>query len=90
VAGRNAEARKELAAMQAAAASRYVPPSYLAIVWMALGDKDQALSWLSRAYQDRSEHNLYLGLEPLVDPLRSDPRFLALIKNIGLPASARH
>jgi hypothetical protein len=52
---------------------------------MALGDNKQAFTWLNTGYKDRSEHMLYLGLEPLVDPLRSDPRFVLLLKKVGLP-----
>ena len=85
VSGRKADAMKELGKLQAAAAKRYIPPSYFALVWMGLGDNKQALTWLDRGYKDRSEHMLYLGLEPLVDPLRSDPRFALLLKNVGLP-----
>jgi tetratricopeptide (TPR) repeat protein len=86
VSGRKAAALKELSKLQAAAAKRYIPPSYFAILWMGLGDNKQALTWLDRGYKDRSEHMLYLGLEPLVDPIRSDPRFALLLKNVGLPS----
>jgi TolB-like protein/DNA-binding winged helix-turn-helix (wHTH) protein len=88
VSGRKADALKELGKLQAASAKRYIPPSYFAIVWMGLGDHNQAITWLDRGYKDRSEHMLYLGLEPLVDPIRSDPRFALLLKNVGLPSKA--
>jgi hypothetical protein len=51
---------------------------------MGLGDNKQAITWLNRGYQDRSEHMLYLGLEPLVDPLRGDKGFVSLLKRVGL------
>jgi TolB-like protein/DNA-binding winged helix-turn-helix (wHTH) protein len=85
ISGRKSDALKELSKLQAAAAKRYIPPSYFAILWMGLGDNKQALTWLDRGYKDRSEHMLYLGLEPLVDPLRADPRFVSLLKEVGLP-----
>jgi hypothetical protein len=75
-----------LSKLQAAAAKRYIPPSYFAILWMGLGDNTQAVAWLELGYKERSEHMLYLGLEPLVDPLRADPRFSALLKQVGLPS----
>jgi TolB-like protein/DNA-binding winged helix-turn-helix (wHTH) protein len=84
ITGRKTDAVNELNKLQAAAHSRYIPPPYLGIVWMGLGDKDQAFAWLERGFQGRSEHMLYLGLEPLVDPLRSDPRFDSLLKRVGL------
>jgi TolB-like protein/DNA-binding winged helix-turn-helix (wHTH) protein/Tfp pilus assembly protein PilF len=83
-ANRRSDAQKELRTLRTASQSRYVAPSYLAIVYIALGDKDQAFAWLERSYQDRSEHMLYLKVEPLVDPLRDDPRFDSLLKRVGL------
>ena len=84
LAGRKADAQSELNVLTAIGQKRYVPPSYLAIVYLALGDKDRAFQYLNKGYQDRSEQLLYLGVEPLVDPLRSDPRFDVLLKQVGL------
>jgi tetratricopeptide (TPR) repeat protein len=85
VSGRIIDAHRELTKLEAAATKRYIPPSYFALVWMGLGDNKQALTWLKKGYTDRSEHMLYLGLEPLVDPLRADPAFVSLLKQVGLP-----
>ena len=74
-AGRITDAQKESNVLNTIARSRYVPPSYFAIVSIALGDQNQAFAYLNKSYQDRSEQMLYLGVEPLVDPLRRDPRF---------------
>lgn len=82
--GRRAEAQNELHVLGVLAQTRYVAPSYQAIVYIGLGDKDQAFTWLDRSYQDRSEHMLYLKMEPLVDPLRNDERFASLLKRVGL------
>lgn len=84
LAGRKADAESELNVLTAIGQKRYVPPSYLAIVYLALGDKDRAFEYLNKSYQDRSEQLLYLGVEPLVDPLRSDPRFDVLLEQVGL------
>jgi tetratricopeptide (TPR) repeat protein len=84
-AGRKNDAQRELNVLTAAVAQgHYVSPSYLAIIAIAMGDKDKAFGYLEQSHQDRSEHMLYLGVEPLVDPLRSDPRFDALLKRVGL------
>ena len=45
------------------------------MVYTGLGDKDQAFSWLDKAYAERCEYLVYLPTEPMADPLRSDPRF---------------
>ena len=85
VAGRKSEAQSELNVLTTAAShNQYVPASYLAIIWLAMGDKDKAFTYLDRSYQDRSEQMLYLAVEPLVDPLRGDPRFDSLLKRVGL------
>lgn len=83
-AGRTVEARRELQALIKASKVRYVAPSWMAIVSLALEDKNQAFFWLDKSYQDRSEHMLYLKVEPLIDPLRDDRRFASLVKRVGL------
>jgi Flp pilus assembly protein TadD len=84
LAGRRSDAQNELNTLTAIGSKRYVPPSYVAIVYLALGDKDKAFAYLTKSYQDRSEQLLYLGVEPIVDPLRSDTRFDVLLKQVGL------
>jgi TolB-like protein/DNA-binding SARP family transcriptional activator/Tfp pilus assembly protein PilF len=86
MAGREAEARRLLAELQARAGSgQYVPPEYLALVHVGLGERSQALDWLERAHENRSATLAYLGVEPLLDPLRGEPRFRAVLARIGLP-----
>jgi len=83
-AGRRAEAQTESRVLSTMSASRYVPASYFAVMSIALGDKDRAFAYLDKSFQDRSEQMLYLRVEPLVDPLRSDPRFNKLLARVGL------
>jgi len=54
-------------------------------VRQALGEKQQALDWLEKAYEDRNWWMPWLKVEPRLDPLRSDPRFVALLRRVGLP-----
>ena len=87
-AGRKGDAFSELNVLKLAdSRHQYVPPSYLAIVYIALGDREKAFAYLQKSFDERSEHILYLGVEPLVDPLRGDPRFDALLQRIGLKPS---
>jgi TolB-like protein/DNA-binding winged helix-turn-helix (wHTH) protein/Flp pilus assembly protein TadD len=56
--------------------------SEIALVHVGLGDKDQAMAWLEKAYQER--FNPSILVRPCFDPLRSDPRFRDLMRRIGL------
>ena len=85
VAGRRAEARAVLEGLGHLSASRYVSPYSIALVHAGLGDRDQAMAWLEKAYAERSDYMPYLGVEPMLDGLRSDSRFAALVGKVGLP-----
>ncbi len=65
---------------------RYVSRHDLAIVYLALGEKQQALDWLEKAYEDRNWYMPWLKVDPRFDPLRSDPRFRELLRRIGFPS----
>jgi hypothetical protein len=66
-------------------ATRYVSPYSFVLVYAGMGDRDQALAWLEKAYAERSDYMPYLRLEPMLDSLRSDQRFAALVGRVGLP-----
>jgi len=85
VAGHRAEARAVLEGLRQLSSTRYVSPYSVALVHAGLGDRDQALAWLDKAYAERSDYMPYLKLEPMLDSLRSDPRFGALVRRVGLP-----
>ena len=53
------------------------------LMYVGLGEKDQAMKWLEKAYEER--FNPSILLRPAFDPLRSDPRFQNLVHRIGLP-----
>jgi len=84
VSGQRAAAYKIILQLQHIGKDRYVPSLYLAMVYTGLGDKDGAFAWLDKAYAERSEYLVYLPTEPIADPLRSDPRFPALLQRLGL------
>ena len=65
----------------------YVSPYYVAEIYTGLGDKDAAIEWLGKALDERSTWVVFLGVDPRFDPLRSDPRFAALLKRLNLPAA---
>lgn len=55
----------------------------VALILIGLGERDQALMWLRKSYQDRSSSMAYAKTEPLLDPVRADPRFVALLHEVG-------
>jgi tetratricopeptide (TPR) repeat protein len=82
--GQSDKARITAADLTRRSSRKYVPALSIALVHIGLGDHDQALEWLSRCYEDRSTHMVYAKVDPLLDPIRSDPRFWALLKQMGL------
>ncbi|MGH2396099.1 MAG: TPR end-of-group domain-containing protein [bacterium] len=56
-------------------------PSYT-----GLGDKERALEWLEKAFEDRSWEMIRLKIDPRLDPLRADPRFQDMLRRMGLGA----
>jgi TolB-like protein/Tfp pilus assembly protein PilF len=85
-AGRNEDARKLLDKLTRLSEQRYVPAYPLAVIHLALGDKDEALRWLEKSYQDHADDvRRFIKVEPLLDPLRGDPRFEALVQKVFPP-----
>jgi TolB-like protein/Flp pilus assembly protein TadD len=88
ISGDSANATKILARLTEVSRRKYVPAIYFAVVYIGLNRKDDAFHWLDKAYAERCEYLVYLGSEPLADPLRGDPRFATLLSRIGIkPAS---
>ena len=56
----------------------------LAIIYTALGDKEQAYEWLDRVYAERSYYVTWLKVDPVFDGLRADPRFIDFLRKVGL------
>ena len=82
--GKTAEARAVFDELRARAKRVYVPAYDIALVCVGLGWKDQALEYLSQAYQERSGWMTYLNVDPRLDPLRSDARFVDLLRRMRL------
>ena len=82
-AGRTADARAVLRAVEARAREQYVTPQSLAVVHLGLGDRDRAFGLLERAFDERAIDGLGLS-GPLYDELHDDPRYRNLIGRMGL------
>jgi TolB-like protein/Flp pilus assembly protein TadD/class 3 adenylate cyclase len=83
--GNKPEALRILEQMKDLSKRQYVPAQGFAIVYLALGDKSEAVHWLEQSYQDRYPEVTRILIDPLLDPLRGDPRFKALAAKIFLP-----
>lgn len=82
--GNREQARKVIGQLNHLPAQMYVAPCAPALVYVALGENSTALDLLEKAYQERSGCVTNLKVLPGFDPLRSDPRFIALLKKVGL------
>ena len=82
VAGRRAEALKVLDQLSELSKQKYVRPAFMARIYVGLGDKDKAFEWLEKDYDERSLP--FILVDPIFDPLRSDPRFQDLLRRMNL------
>ena len=83
--GNRTEAQKVIDHLKGLSAHSYIAPFDFAVIYAGLGEKDQAIAWLNRAYAERSYYvPVYLTTDARLDSLRSDPRFGDLLRRIGL------
>jgi len=82
--GKSDEAKKVIDQLHQLSKHRYVSPFYMALIYEGLGQKDQAFEWLEKAYKARDHWLETLKVHPRLDSLRSDPRFIELLKRMGL------
>ena len=84
LAGRNGEARRLLGEIRSRADRGYASPIWSALAHLGLREVDAAFEWLDRAYEERDGSLILVTASPEFDPLRSDPRFRALLERMGL------
>jgi Tfp pilus assembly protein PilF len=82
--GDRRNAQSLLGEMMKISGQRYVDPALVGIVHLGLGEKDRALEDLEAGYADHSGMLWMLKVDHIYDPLRSDPRFVELLKKVGL------
>lgn len=82
--GKLTDARGILEGLYADSREHYLTPVAFVMLHGALTQADQAFEWLERAREDRRGWLAYLKVEPLLDPLRSDPRFARLLERMQL------
>jgi len=85
VAGKRDKAQRVLADLKEQAKRSYISPFNIAIIYVALGEKDQAFEWLEEAYNERSLWMVFLKVDPRLDSLRSAPGYAHMLRRMGLP-----
>ena len=84
VSGKRDKARKILDDLKQQSKQTHVDPFVVGVIYVALGEKDEAFKSFEKAYQERSEELLTLKVDPRLDTLRSDPRFTTLLSSTRL------
>ena len=83
-AGDRAKAEQMLRDWDDRAKQRYISPGLRVLLHLGLGEKDKALDWLEKCYEEQDAVCWNLKAQPIFDPLRTEPRFQALLKKVGL------
>jgi eukaryotic-like serine/threonine-protein kinase len=85
MADRTSDAEKVLDDLRQQTAARYVPPYFFAVIYAALGRKEEAFAWLDKAFSERDHYLAWLKVDSAVDRLRPDPRFRQMIRRMAFP-----
>ena len=85
LARRRGEALKLIDELKARARLRFVPSSLFAQAFIGLGEKNRALGWIERAYEEHDQGMVYIKAYPGWDTLHSEPRFQALVRRMNFP-----
>src|SRR5438128_1324787 len=82
ISGDRPKAEQMLGELEAQAKRQYVNSSAFAAIYLGLGEKEKALDWLDKAYENRESACWLLKADPIYDSVRNEPRFQALVKKI--------
>lgn len=85
LAGRKREAVKLIDELKEISRQHHISASLFAEAYIGLGEKDEAMAWLERAYEERDQWMVYINSYPGWDGLRSEPRFQALVRRMNFP-----
>jgi pentatricopeptide repeat protein len=83
-AGRHSDAIRLLAELKRRRKAGYIPAAAFVNAYLGVGDNEQAFYWLEQAYKEQSNILQFLKTHPYFDPIRSDPRFVDLVRRVGL------
>jgi hypothetical protein len=83
--GKRTEVEQQIALLRDLGKTRYIRPYYLAGIYATLGDRDRAFAELERSLVERDCYLCRIAVDPMMDALRSDPRFKDVLKRMNLP-----
>jgi hypothetical protein len=84
--GRRAEALETVEKLKQTSRRTFVAPTQIALIYSGLRDIDNTIEWLERAYEDKVTGMIYLKVDPKYDWIRSNPRFIDLVRRMKLAA----
>jgi adenylate cyclase len=84
ISGDRPKAEQILRELEEMAKRQYVSSTAFADIHLGLGEKEKALDWLEKSYQDQESACWYLKVDPIYDSVRNEPRFQPILKKIGL------
>lgn len=84
LAGKKEEALKIIGELEELSQQRYVSPYCIALIYASLDEKDKAMEWLQKAYEKHVSELIYMKVDPYLENLHSDPRFMILLKKMAL------
>src|SRR5437870_3552129 len=84
ISGDRPKAEQMLRELEEMAKRQYVSSTAFAMIYLGLGEKEKALDWLDKSYQDQESACWYLTVDPIYDSVRNEPRFQALVKKVRL------
>jgi adenylate cyclase len=84
ISGDRAKAEQSLHELEDLAKRQYVSPTAFVTIYLGLANKEKALDWLEKAYEEQDSACWYLKIDQIYDGVRNEPRFQAILKKIGL------
>ena len=82
ISGDRAKAEQALRELEDLAKQQYVSPTAFATIYLGLGEKEKALDWLERAYEQQDSACWYLKIDQIYDSVRNEPRFQTLVQKV--------
>ena len=87
--GKAEEARKYMEEIESKSKKEYVPPYFVACIYVMMEDKDRGFAWLEKAFETHDRNIMAMGIDRELEGARSDPRYKAMMERLGLAGRIR-